>query len=304
MKALVVGGAGFLGSHLTERLVAEGHSVDVVDILSTGSLGNLAAARRLSGDLRIHTLDATSPEFASLMAMREPEVVYHLGLLPPGEPAEDTLQASLSSLAAVLEGARRGLPAKVVVALGAAAVYGEVPAKEQPVKESRIGAHASVAAAATRSLLDLLGVYRERHGVEFTALVIGSAYGPRQRREAGVVAAFAAALRDGVTPMLEGDGRQTRDFVYVDDVVDALARASTRAGGLLVNIGTGTATSIRDVWSAMAGPDGRPPAPAPRRPDDIARMSLAVTRARIHLAWAPWTALADGLRATVATTTE
>lgn len=295
----MVGGAGFLGSHLTERLVAEGHAVDVVDDLSTGSLGNLASARRLGGDLRIHTLDATSSEFASLMAMREPDVVYHLAVLPSGEPAEEHLQASMSSLAAVLEGARRGSRAKVVVALGAAAVYGDVPAKEQPVKESRVGAHASVAAAATRSLLDLLGVYRERHGIEFTALVLGSVYGPRQRPTGGVVAAFAAALRDGVTPMIEGDGRQSRDFVYVDDAVDALARAATRAGGLLVNVGTGTATSVREVWSMMAGADGRSPAPAPRRPDDIARMCLAVTRARIHLAWAPWTSLADGLRSTV-----
>ena len=295
----MVGGAGFLGSHLAERLVAEGHAVDVVDDLSTGSLGNLASARRLGGDLRIHTLDATSSEFASLMAMREPDVVYHLAVLPSGEPAEEHLQVSMSSLAAVLEGARRGSRAKVVVALGAAAVYGDVPAKEQPVKESRVGAHASVAAAATRSLLDLLGVYRERHGIEFTALVLGSVYGPRQRPTGGVVAAFAAALRDGVTPMIEGDGRQSRDFVYVDDAVDALARAATRAGGLLVNVGTGTATSVREVWSMMAGADGRAPAPAPRRPDDIARMSLAVTRARIHLAWAPWTSLADGLRSTV-----
>lgn len=295
----MVGGAGFLGSHLTERLVAEGHSVDVVDDLSTGSLGNLASARRLGGDLRIHTLDAASPEFASLMSMREPEVVYHLALLPSGLPAEDHLQASLSSLVAVLEGARRGSRPKVVVALGAGAVYGDVPAKEQPVKESRIGSHASVGGAATRSLLDLLGVYRERHGIEFTALVLGSVYGPRQRRSGGVVAAFAAALREGVTPMIEGDGRQSRDFLYVDDAVDALARAATRAGGLLVNVGTGTATSVRDVWAAMSGADGRQPAPAPRRPDDIAKMSLAITRARIHLAWAPWTSLADGLRSTV-----
>lgn len=298
----MVGGAGFLGSHLTERLVAEGHSVDVVDDLSTGSLGNLAGARRLGGDLRIHTLDAATPEFASLMSMREPEVVYHLAVLPSGQPVEEHLQASLASLVAVLEGARRGTHPKVVVALGAGAVYGDVPAKEQPVKESRIGSHASVAGAAARSLLDLLGVYRERHGIEFTVLVLGSVYGPRQRPAGGVVAAFAAAVRDGVTPMIEGDGRQSRDFVYVDDAVDALARSATRAGGLLVNIGTGTATAVRDVWSMMSGADGRSPAAAPRRVDDIARMSLSVTRARIHLAWAPWTSLADGLRSTVAST--
>ena len=96
--------------------------------------------------------------------------------------------------------------------------------------------------------------------------------------------------------MVHGDGRQTRDFVFVDDAVDALVRAAVKGGGLVVNIGSGVATSVRDVWDLMVGPGGRMPAPSPRRPDDVNRFALALTRARIHLAWAPWTDLATGLR--------
>ncbi len=95
---------------------------------------------------------------------------------------------------------------------------------------------------------------------------------------------------------LHGDGRQTRDFLYIDDAVDALVRASQKGSGLVVNVGTGVATSIRDLWALMAGPDGRQPAPSPRRPHDVARFAISPTRARIHLAWAPWTDLAVGLR--------
>jgi UDP-glucose 4-epimerase len=143
---------------------------------------------------------------------------------------------------------------------------------------------------------ELLAVYREAHAVEYTALACSNIYGPRQRADGGVVGAFAHALREGLTPVVHGDGRQTRDFLYIDDAVDALVRAAQRGSGLVINIGTGVATSIRDVWDLVAGPDRRQPATSPRRPDDVARFALAPTRARIHLAWAPWTELSTGVR--------
>ncbi|MDO8361715.1 MAG: NAD-dependent epimerase/dehydratase family protein [Actinomycetota bacterium] len=296
MNALVVGGAGFFGSHLTERLLAGGDTVDVVDDLRSGSLGNLADARSMGGELKIHTLDAAADEFHALVALRTPDVIYHLGLLPPGQPAEANAAAAIGSLMSVLEAARSLGGVKVVVPLSAVSLYGDVPAKEQPVKESQPWSPVGVRGVISRSVAELLTVYRERHAVEFTALALANVYGPRQRPDGGVVGAFARALHDRVTPMLQGDGRQTRDFLYIDDAVDALVRASQRGSGLVVNVGTGVATSIRDLWSLMAGPDGRPPAPSPRRPDDVARFVLSPTRARIHLAWAPWTDLAVGLR--------
>lgn len=296
MKAMVVGGAGFLGSHLTERLLAEGWMVDVVDHLTTGSLSNLAEARMAGGDLKIHTFDVAVPEFDALVAMREPDVVYHLCLLPPGEPAEQAAASTLASLMSVLEAARHRGGVKVVVVLSAVALYGDVPSKDQPIKESQGWNPVGVRGVITRTVAELLAAYREHHAVEYTALAMSNVYGPRQRHDGGVVGAFAHARREGVTPMLHGDGRQTRDFLYVDDAVDALVRAAQKGGGLVVNVGSGVATSIRDVWDLMVGPGGRAPAPSPRRTDDVSRFALSVTRARIHLAWAPWTDLTTGLR--------
>lgn len=293
---MVVGGAGFVGSHLTERLLAEGWSVDVVDQLITGSLSNLAEARSVGGDLKIHTLDAAAPEFGDLVSMRAPDVIYHLGLLPPGEPAEQTAASALASLLSVLEAARHRGGVKVVVVLSAVALYGDVPTKEQPIKESQPWHPVGVRGVITRTVAELLAAYRELHSVEYTALAMSNVYGPRQRPDGGVVGAFAFALREDVMPMMHGDGRQTRDFLFVDDAVDALVRAAQKGGGLVVNVGSGVAASVREVWELLVGPGGRAPAPSPRRPDDVSRFTLGITRARIHLAWAPWTDLATGLR--------
>jgi UDP-glucose 4-epimerase len=296
VKILVVGGAGFIGSHLTERLLAEGHAVDVVDHLGSGSLANLSEARKVAGELKIHTLDAAAGEFDTVIGLRAPEVVYHLGILPPGQPAEQTGAAALSSTMAVLEGARRVGGVKVVVGLSAVSLYGDVTGKDQPIKEAQPWGPVGVRGAVTRAIAELLTVYRETHAVEFTALALGNVYGPRQRPDGGVVAAFRHAYHEGVTPLLHGDGRQTRDFLYIDDAVDALVRAATKGSGLVINVGSGVGTTVRDVWDLMVGPSGRPPAPAPRRVDDVHRFVLASTRARIQLGWAPWTDLATGLR--------
>jgi len=296
VNVLIVGGAGFIGSHLAERLLAEGHTVDIVDLLSTGSLANLANARSLGGELKIHTLDAGAEAFQALVSMRNPEVVYHLGVLPPGVPAEQCAGDAMRTTLAVLEAARVRGDVKIVMALSAVTLYGDVPSKDQPIKESQPWSPVGVHGVVTRTLAELLTVYREEHAVEFTALALTNVYGPRQRPDAGVVAAFDHALREGSTPHLHGDGRQSRDFVYIDDAVDALVRAAVKGSGLVINVGTGIATSIRDLWTLMAGPDGRQPAPSPRRQHDISRFAVAPTRARIHLAWAPWTELGIGLR--------
>jgi len=296
VNVLVVGGAGFVGSHLTERLVADGNAVDVVDDLSTGSLGNLADARAMGGDLKIHTLDAASEEFQTLVQLRSPQVIYHLGVLPPGEPAEFTGGGSMNSLFAVLEAARALGSVKVVVALSAVALYGDVPPKDQPIKENQPWNPVGVRGVLTRMVADLLAAYREEHSVEFTALALANLYGARQRPNGGVAGAFAHALSQRVVPTMAGDGRQSRDFLYIDDAVDALVRAATKGGGLVVNVGSGVATSVRDLWELMAGPDGAFPASTPRRRDDVTRFALSPTRARIHLAWAPWTELSVGLR--------
>lgn len=292
----MIGGAGFLGSHLVDRLLAEQHGVDVVDDLSTGTLANLAAARASGGELKFHHLDACAPEVGSLVAMREPEVIFHLGWMPPGHRDPATLASAVHSVLNVLEAARALGTAKVVTVLPAAALYGEVAPRDLPVKEGHDWAPIGAAGVITRTVAELLAAYRRQHDVEFSALAITCVYGPRQRADGGVVAAFAAAIEQGIAPSISGDGRQTRDLLYVDDAVDALVRAARRGGGLVINVGTGVLTSIRDLWARMAGPGGAAPSFRPPADDEVVRMSVSPTRARIHLAWAPWTDLDTGLQ--------
>src|SRR5690606_28839225 len=134
-----------------------------------------------------------------------------------------------------------------------------------------------------RAIVELLALHRELDAVEYTALALGSVYGPRQRPDAGVVAAFAAAAAAGESPTFAGDGRQTRDFVFVDDVVDALTRAGSRGSGLVVNVGTGEQIAVREVWARIGGARGAEPKAG--APDDLPRFAVSPTRARIHLGW-------------------
>jgi UDP-glucose 4-epimerase len=295
VNVLVVGAAGFLGSHLVDRLVGEGHSVDAIDDLSTGSLGNLADARALGGDLRIHTLNAASDELATLAGRRQPEAIVHLGWMPPGHSTPADAGAAVHSMLAVLDTAANLGSCKVVTTVAAEAFYGEVSPRELPIKEGHSSQPVGVRGVIGRTMVELCEHYRAQRAVEHTVLVMGTVYGPRQRSDGGVVAAFRAAKEREQPARVDGDGRQTRDFVYVDDAVDALTKALVKADGLCVNVGTGVATSVRELWELVAGPQAEWKA-APERPTGVARSALAGTRARIQLGWAAWTELAVGLR--------
>jgi UDP-glucose 4-epimerase len=295
VKAVVVGGAGFIGSHLVDRLLADGDSVDVVDDLSTGSLANLADARASGGTLKFHHLDGGTAEAASLLGMRQPDVVYHLAAVPRRSPGSAELSRALSNTMALLDAVRTHGVAKVVVALPSTALYGRPASRDLPLKEQPLEPR-GLRGVIARATVDLLDCYREHDAVEFTVLALSTVYGPRQHPDGGVVAALAAAAADGRAPVITGDGRQTRDLLFVDDAVDAIARAGTRGSGLVVNVGTGEQTTIRDVWQALSGGAGPEPERAPARPDDLPRFALSPVRARIHLGWAPWTSVEEGLR--------
>jgi UDP-glucose 4-epimerase len=306
MRALVTGGAGFIGSTLVDRLLAEGHEVDVIDDFSTGSLSNLADARGSAGRaLTIHHLDITAPAVVELMARRRPQLVFHMAaqadvrasVANPAFDAEVNIVGSLH----VLEGARQAETERVIFAASGGTLYGDPTADVLPVRESHPHQPLSPYGVSKKAVLDYLVAYRELHALEFAALALANVYGPRQdpHGEAGVVSIFAERLLRGEPVTVFGDGEQTRDFVYVDDVVDAFVRAATRGGGLICNIGTGQETSVNELLATMTEQaDVKVKVlKAPLRTGEVLRSSLDIERASIQLGWRPWTELAEGTRA-------
>jgi len=306
VKALVTGGAGFIGSNLVDRLLAEGHAVDVIDDLSAGSLANLADARAdRANRVTFHQLDIRRPETVDLIARRAPEVVFHLAaqmsvresVAHPAYDAEINLIGGIN----VLEGARVAGARKVVFASSGGTIYGAVDDSDLPIKESHSQHPLSPYGIAKRAYTDYLYAYRELYGIEYTSLALANIYGPRQNPhgEAGVVAIFAGRLLSGERCTVFGDGSKTRDYVFVDDVVDAFVRAADKGSGLLCNIGTGIQTADLELYRTMAGAAGidAPPEFAPDRPGDLQRSALDPGRAAIHLGWKPWTTLDDGVAA-------
>ncbi|MGA8297130.1 MAG: NAD-dependent epimerase/dehydratase family protein [Acidimicrobiales bacterium] len=305
MRALVTGGSGFIGSHLVERLLREGHSVEVVDDFSSGSLANLAEARALHKDLRIHQADVRDLTVTELIERRQPEVVFHLAAQPnvvtsiadPGFDAEVNVVGSVR----VIEGALRAGAKKVVYAASGGTLYGEA---RRAAEETQLYRPLSPYGVAKKVVIDYLFAYRERCDLEFTALALANVYGPRQRPdgEAGVVAKFASEVVAGTPSVIDGDGSQVRDFVYVDDAIDAFVRASSKGGGLVCNVGTGKGTTIKRLYSLMSDVAGSkvPPFFGPPRPGDLRASVLSPERSRLHLGWSPFTSLREGITATLA----
>jgi len=306
MRVLVTGGAGFIGSNLVDRLLAEGCDVDVIDDLSSGSLTNLAEARaQRSRKFTFHRLDVRSPQLTDIVAHRRPEVIFHLAaqvdvrtsISRPMFDAEVNVLGTLNLCEAALAAGTR----KVVLAGSGGTRYG-VP-EALPVRESHPQRPVSPYGVSKKAAGDYLHYYREVRGLEYTELALANVYGPGQDPdgEAGVVAIFAGQMLAGRRPNIYGDGEQTRDYLYVDDAVDAFVRATEKGGGLLVNIGTGVETTVRDLYDRIAALTGYAETPhmAPARMGELERSCLDPGRAAIHLGWKPWTDLDEGLGLTV-----
>ena len=305
MRALVTGGAGFIGSTLVDRLLREGWQVDVVDNLSTGSLANLASASS-SPEFAFHELDITADALTDLVGRVRPDVVFHLAAqmdvrVSVARPVYDATINILGSLqlceAACAAGVR-----KVVFASSGGTIYGETQAI--PTAEDTAQHPESPYGVAKKAVVDYLYYYRTQRGLEYTALALANVYGPRQdpHGEAGVVAIFAGLLLAGEQAVIFGDGSQTRDFVFVDDVVDAFVRAADKADGLLCNIGTGVETGVRELYDVMAAATGVDAAPRhePARTGELQRNALDARRAHEQLGWTPRTSLREGIDRTLA----
>ncbi|MDP8943015.1 MAG: GDP-mannose 4,6-dehydratase [Actinomycetota bacterium] len=305
MRALVTGGAGFIGSNLVDALVERGDSVVVFDDLSTGRRENLEGALAHGVDLEVGDL-REAEALERLVRRVAPDAVFHLGAQidvrrSVAEPALDA-RINVEGTVNVLEAARVAGVARVVYSSTGGAIYGEgraLPATEDHPIAPEAGYGQSKFAAEGYCAL-----YHRLHGLSTVALRYANVYGPRQDPlgEAGVIAIFCGRVLDGGRPTVFGDGRQTRDFVYVEDVVRAnLAAVHSTATGQL-NVGHGVQTSVLDLVEALAALAGRPFEPefAPPRPGEVRHIALDATRAREALGWEPVVSLGDGLERTLA----
>ncbi|WP_448851709.1 NAD-dependent epimerase/dehydratase family protein [Corynebacterium sp. 335C] len=305
MHALVTGGAGFIGSHLVDRLVGEGHRVTVVDDLSRGSLDNIADARA-NGDVRFVEADIREVDWARVFGDDAPEVVFNLAAqIDVRNSVEDPLHdASVNIIATIrlAEAARRAGVRKIVHTSSGGAIYGTP--EELPVSEAIVPDPMSPYAASKYAGEVYLNTFRHLYGLECSHIAPANVYGPRQdpHGEAGVVAIFSQRLLAGEPTRVFGDGGNTRDYVYVGDVVDAFVRASGDVGGgMRFNVGTGVETSDRGLHTLVAEAAGAEDDPeyAPARLGDVPRSALDASRAREVLGWEPQVDIAEGVRRTV-----
>jgi UDP-glucose 4-epimerase len=303
VKTLVTGGAGFIGSHLAERLKALGHEVVVVDNLANG-------AQRVelleSLDIPLERIDVREPALGDVVASFAPEAIFHLAAQidvrhSVADPIYDT-EVNVKGSLRVLEAARL-LGARVLFSSSGGTIYGEVGPADLPVTEEAHGRPTSPYGIGKRVVEDYLRFYRATWGTPFVSLALGNVYGPRQdpHGEAGVVAIFAQRLLRGETCVIYGDGGQTRDFVYVGDVVDAFLAGLERGTGETFHVGTSVETSVTDLYWAIARTIGTDlePRHEPERAGELRRNALDNAKARKHLGWEPTTSMEDGLRRTV-----
>lgn len=295
MRVLVTGGAGFIGSHLTDAFVARGDDVAVIDDLSAGR------AARLDDHATLHKLSITDAgPLTAVVSQVRPDLICHLAAQidvrsSVAAPAEDA-QVNVVGMVNVLEAARIA-GARVLFASSGGALYGRdapIPSREEvlPLPESPYG-------IAKYCAEQYIGLYNRLHGTRHSILRLANVYGPRQdpSGDAGVIPIFCGCVVAGEEPTIYGDGAQTRDLVYVADAVSVFLAAADSGRPGIWNAGTGIEVSVLDLVAVIAGIAGHPVTPqfAPARVGDLMRSSLAVDRAERDLGWRADTPLADGV---------
>ena len=306
-KCLVTGGAGFIGSNLVDGLLARGDEVIVVDDLSTGRRSNLDGALAAGAELvELDIRDAAA--LAKLAAERRPDTVFHLAAQIDvrksiEDPAFDAA-VNVGGTANVLEAARGAGAGRVVFVSTGGAIYGEGEGQQLPLDESTAIAPMSAYGQSKYAAEGYLALYERLYGLSTMALRLGNIYGPRQDPlgEAGVIAIFCGLLSSGGRPLIYGDGTQTRDYIYVGDVVAAALAAAESSVTGPINIGTGREASVLELAETLGrlgGAESFEPEFAPPRAGEVQRIALDATRAEAELGWRPETSLEDGLRLTL-----
>ncbi|MEU4244950.1 NAD-dependent epimerase/dehydratase family protein [Actinoplanes sp. NPDC026619] len=303
-RALVTGGAGFVGSHLVQRLLADGLRVGILDDMSSGTGGNLDEARRVglrTGDVLV--ADVAGPDGAEAIARWHPDVVFHLAaqarvtdsVARPYEGARVNVLGTVN----VMTAAAAAQVTSVVVASSGGTVYGEPPPGPRGIAETAPRRPVSPYGASKAAADLYLDVLERTLGVPVTVLLLGNVYGPRLDGELGrdVVSCCVRDVLHGRPPAVCGDGTQTRDFVHVTDVAAAFARARTRGAGARLNIGSGVETSVNELVGLVCAAAGVPPGkrPVPPRPAEVGRVCLDVSAAARVLGWRPTVPLSEGI---------
>jgi UDP-glucose 4-epimerase len=301
---LVTGGAGFIGSNLVDALLARGDEVTVLDDLSTGRRGNLDGALA-NGATLVEKDIRDAAAVAKLAESARPEVVFHLAAQidvrkSVADPAFDA-SVNVGGTANVLEAARAAGSRRFVFVSTGGAIYGEGEGQQLPLDEEAPIAPMSAYGQSKFAAEGYLALYERLYGLSGVALRLGNVYGPRQDPlgEAGVIAIFCGKLRAGERPTVFGDGTQTRDYIYVGDVVAAALAATEAEATGPINIGTGVETDVLELARLLAelGDTGDfEPELAPPRAGEVQRISIDPARAKRELGW---TALGDGLRLTL-----
>ncbi|HEX8050335.1 MAG TPA: NAD-dependent epimerase/dehydratase family protein [Solirubrobacterales bacterium] len=307
MRCLVTGGAGFIGSNLVDSLLARGDEVTVVDNLSTGRISNLepglaAGAELVEADIR--DVEALS----RLAGEKRPEVIFHLAAQIDvrkslADPFFDAA-VNVGGTANVLDAARASECGRVVSISTGGAIYGEGEGQLIPLGEDAPIAPLSAYGQSKYAAEGYLSLYERLYGLSGISLRLGNVYGPRQDPlgEAGVIAIFCGLLKEGGRPTVFGDGTQTRDYIYVGDVVSAaLAAAESEVTGP-VNIGTGRETTVLELVEALrklSGNEDFEPEFAPPRTGEVQRIAIDAHRAKHELGWRAEVHLHEGLKVTL-----
>src|SRR5215203_4751566 len=306
MRCLVTGGAGFIGSNLVDALLARGDAVTVVDNLTTGRRTNLE--RGLAAGAELVELDIRDADALSrLAAEKKPEAIFHLAAQIDvrkslADPFFDA-SVNVGGTANVLEAARASGCGRVVSISTGGAIYGEGEGQQLPFGEDAPIAPMAQYGQSKYAAEGYLSLYERLYGLSGVSLRLGNVYGPRQDPlgEAGVIAIFCGLIKEGGRPTIFGDGTQTRDYIYVGDVVAAaLAAAESEATGA-INVGTGVETDVLELAARLGelGGGGFEPDFAPEREGEVQRISIDPSRAAAELGWKAEMGLADGLRATL-----